>query len=708
MKTLRLLAFRALAMLGTLLTSTIAVALDADVGATCPPLYTFAGADYARLGASVSGVGDFDGDGYGDFMAGAPGAPGVPGAAYVYSGVGGSLLCELQSESSGDNFGNRVSGIGDINNDGYGDVIVGTQTGAGRAYVFLGGSGPYPQTINAANADIILTGEVTGDLFGLALAGAGDVNADGFGDYIVSAFESNAGGTKAGRVYVFLGFAGPFPATIAAGTAHHILTGDDPHARFGASVAGVGDIDLDNYDDLIVGEEGDDAGGANAGAAHVFSGLTGALLHKFNGEFPNDRHGIGVSGAGDVNGDGWPDVVVGSDLYGGWTGKAYVYSGQDWTLLMDITGEAGGDRFGHFVSNAGDINGDGFDDVLLSAYINDAGGHYAGRAYVVLGGNGPYPKSLNASTADFIFTGEATEDRFGWSISSAGNINLDGTDEILVGAVDENHVGSYVYVFDCVSAEIPVSLDIKPGSCTNPLNVRTPGPGIWSIEVDQPADNLGKINPTVLGGLSSVVPVAILGSHDFEISDIDISSLTLEGVSPLRSSMDDVSTPTEGSGDCACPIDEADGLTDLILKFDKQAIVDALGVVWDREIITLTLTGALNDGTPIEGVDCVMIIGGETEPGGTEDPGLITFPNPFNPSAKIGFSLAAAGDVTLDIINITGQRVTTLVNERLDAGQHTVTWNGKTSNGTQVSSGIYFSLLKIDHALYTRKMVLLK
>ena len=505
----------------TLLVACAAVAqfcLPVHAQSDCPPLYTLVGSDYAELGCSVSGAIDFNGDGYDDFMAGAPGAQ----SAFIYSGLDGTLLCELQGEGGNDYFGVRVSGAGDINNDGFGDVIVGAHRNAaagadaGRAYVFLGGPGPYPRTINAANADMILTGEAASDLFGVGVDGIGDVNDDGFGDVVVGAYESSAGAYKAGRVYVFLGSPGPYPQNISADSAYYILTGDDAEARFGASVAGVGDIDLDGYDDFIIGEEGDDAGGTNAGAAHVISGQTGNLLYKFNGEFPNDRHGIGVSGAGDVNGDGWPDVVVGSDLYGGWTGKAYVYSGQDGTLLIDITGEAGGDRFGHFVSNAGDMNGDGFDDVLLSAYINDAGGHYAGRAYVVFGGNGPYPVSMNASEVDFIFTGEAANDRFGWSIACAGNLNNDCTDEIIIGAVDEDHVGSNVYVFDCITYVIDpctFSDDFEDGfidPCRWETGCATrgwdssqsQGEGDWTCSVDEIVDADGFIQMEVQGPTS--------------------------------------------------------------------------------------------------------------------------------------------------------------------------------------------------------------
>lgn len=691
------------------------------ITAQCPPLYTYEGIAYDELGASVSGVGDFNGDGYDDIIAG---APGVQNEAYVYSGLDGTLLCELQSEGGGDDFGGSVSGAGDVNHDGFADVIVGAfrndagGTDAGRAYIFFGGNGPYPRTINAANADMILTGETSHDLFGIAVAGVGDVDGDGFGDVMVGASESNAGAYKAGRVYVFLGSAGPYPVNITAGSAHQILTGDDAEARFGGSIAGIGDIDLDGCDDFVIGEEGDDAGGLNAGAAHVISGRTGSLLYKFNGEYPNDRHGIGVSGAGDINDDGWPDIVVGSDLYNGWTGKAYVYSGKDGTLLIDITGEATGDRFGHFVSTAGDMNGDGFGDLLLSAYINDAGGHYAGRAYVVLGDNGIYPKSINASAADFIFTGEAPDDRLGVSIASAGDLNNDGTDEIIVGAVDENHVGSSVYVFDCVEGEpgsdtTILAFDIKPGSCPNPLNINGGGPNhLWLDDEESGEGEItytGYARPNHYGPVlkGPVIPAAILGTDDLDVNLIDPTTIALNGVLPVRWSYYDVATPVaEDATDCECNDLGPDGLDDLLLKFNKQAIINALGDVMDGDIVTLTISGQFYDGTFFEGSDCVLIIDRGHLDGSVVQ--ISNYPNPFNPSTTISFSLAQESDVELSVFNITGQRVKTLLNGMRETGEHSVIWDGRDESGQTVSSGIYFYRIKTDEFSKTRKMLMMK
>ncbi|GAG34942.1 unnamed protein product, partial [marine sediment metagenome] len=128
---------------------------------------------------------------------------------------------------------------------------------------------------------------------------------------------------------------------------------------------------------------------------------------------------------------------------------------------------------------------------------------------------------------------------------------------------------------------VPISIDIKPGSCPNPINVKSTG----------------------------VLPVAILGSEEFEVSAIDAASIFLNGVPTLRSSYEDVGGPVANRNECECTTDAGDGFGDLVLKFYTQQIVETLGEVNTGDILTLTLTGVLNDGTGIEGADCVVIVG---------------------------------------------------------------------------------------------------
>ncbi|MCH7879867.1 MAG: FG-GAP repeat protein, partial [candidate division Zixibacteria bacterium] len=186
-----------------------------------------------------------------------------------------------------------------------------------------------------------------------------------------------------------------FTLIISSGAAPQCLpyyfTGEAAGDVFGISVSGAGDVNNDGFADLIVGALPNDAGGSNAGRAYVYSGQTGALLHTFTGEAAGDWFGHSVSGAGDVNNDGFADLIVGgpgNNAGGGNAGRAYVYSGQTGALLHTFTGEAAVDFFGFSVSGAGDVNNDGFADLIVGAYRNDAGGSDAGRAYVYSGQTG--------------------------------------------------------------------------------------------------------------------------------------------------------------------------------------------------------------------------------------------------------------------------------------------------------------------------------
>jgi hypothetical protein len=347
-----------------------------------------------------------------------------------------TLIAPL-GEAANDQFGRSVSGAGDVNGDGYADVIVGAWgndaggSASGRAYVYFGGP------LADAVADLTLTGEAASDQFGFSVSGAGDVNGDGYADVIVGAHSNNAGGNASGRAYVYFG--GPLADAVADLT----LTGEAAFNQFGRSVSGAGDVNGDGYADVIVGAWVNDAGGSSAGRAYVYFGgpLADALADlTLTGAAAGDQFGISVSGAGDVNGDGYADVIVGAylnDSGGSDAGRAYVYFGgplADAVADLTLTGAAAVDEFGVSVSGAGDVNGDGYADVVVGAWGNDAGGGSAGRAYVYFGG------TLPNSTADLIFAG-AAGDQLGISVSDAGDLTGDGLADVIAGAFANDEVG---------------------------------------------------------------------------------------------------------------------------------------------------------------------------------------------------------------------------------------------------------------------------
>lgn len=254
-----------------------------------------------------------------------------------------------------------------------------------------------------------------------------------------------------------------------------------------------------------------------------------------------------------------------------------------------------------------------------------------------------------------------------------------------------------------------ISLDIKPGSCPNPLNVKAPKIDAW-VQTDQ-NPVASKMQPDDPPKPKPVLPVAILGTVDFDVSDIDPTSVVLEGVPALRWNIEDVSTPVgEDAEECECNTLGADGYPDLTLKFDKGLIVEALGEVYDGDVVALTITGELSNGTAFEGTDCVVIRGNSQPADGflpPEEPPtavlLGNYPNPFNPTTEISFSLPNACDVKLEVYNVMGQQVVTIVDRFMEAGRHSVTFDGRA-----VASGVYFYRLEAGVFIETKKMVLLK
>ena len=407
--------------------------------------------DEDYFGISVSTAGDVNGDGYSDVIVGADhnDAGGIwAGRAYLYTNSlsGNDIPDEFFTGGAADNyFGCSVSTAGDVNGDGYSDIIVGAygfSSFRGYVYIYFGGIGM------DNSADVLLYGEIfTSDWFGYSVSTAGDVNGDGYDDIIVGANRNEAGGNNAGRAYIYFGGTGMDNIPDVT------LTGETAGDQFGVSVSIAGDLNGDGYSDVIVGAPYNDAGGTDAGRAYIYFG--GASMDNvadviLNGAAAGDDFGSSVCTAGDVNGDGYNDVIVGTpnnDAGGNSAGQAYIYFGgvnMDNNEDVILTGAAADDRFGYSVSTAGDLNGDDYSDVIVGAYHNDAGGTDAGRAYIFFGGI-----SVD-NTADIILTGESASDIFGNSVSVAGDVNGDGYGDVIIGAQYSDASGtntgrSYIY-----------------------------------------------------------------------------------------------------------------------------------------------------------------------------------------------------------------------------------------------------------------------
>jgi len=267
------------------------------------------------------------------------------------------------------------------------------------------------------------------------------------------------------------------------------------------------------------------------------------------------------------------------------------------------------------------------------------------------------------------------------------------------------------------AVNLVVALDIKPGSCPNPLNINA-AESEYYIYVDdllndsQPGNDAGeitKVNPVKKRG---VIPVAILGTDDFDVSLVDVATVMMQGVSSLRNSYEDVSTPIgDDAAECECTDAGPDGYLDLTLKFDKTDVAATLGVINVGDVIPLEITGQLQDGIPFTGTDCVVIVGNPNTAYAQNESsifGLVNYPNPFNPTTQISFSLPSDSYVTLEVYNIMGQRVTSLVNDYRQAGNYTVTWDGRNDAGSSVASGIYFYRIQAGDYSESKKMMLMK
>ena len=313
-----------------------------------------------------------------------------------------------------------------MNGDGYADVVVGARgyvANMGRVYVYLGGASGL-----SATAATILTGETTSIWFGASVASAGDVNGDGYADVVVGAQNVSS---ATGRASIYLGGASGLSTTAAT-----TLTGETSGSSFGVSVAPAGDVNGDGYGDVVVGASGHNS---VTGRAYVFLGGPGGLATTaattLTGEAINNYFGESVATAGDVNGDGYADVVVGAYGYSSGTGRAYVYlggaSGLAAVPATTLTGEAAQNNLGMSAATAGDVNGDGYADVVVGAQGYSTG---TGRAYVFLGGASGLPSGAAAATASTILTGGATSTYFGRSVASAGDANGDGYADVVIGA----------------------------------------------------------------------------------------------------------------------------------------------------------------------------------------------------------------------------------------------------------------------------------
>ncbi|MBI3818073.1 MAG: FG-GAP repeat protein [Planctomycetes bacterium] len=384
-----------------------------------------------EMGDSVGAAHDVNGDGYDDFVVGAPGAgnifPNVPlsGSCWLYSGKTGNVIISEFGPAANAYSGFSVGYVGDVNHDGKPDFAMGSadfNNGEGCVQVFSGS--------NFSQLYLIRDDSINAQL-GASVAIVGDVDGDGVADVLAGSpgeIINNRLNVGAARLY-----------SGATGALLRTATGSNVNDRFGAAVAAIGDVNGDGVPDYAISEPGYDSGAFsfNTGALFVYSGQSGLVIRLIVGN-PNEFLGYAAAGAGDVNKDGVPDLITGSPLAnanGGLSGRVNVWSGANGASLYNWSGNSAGAQFGTSVAGAGDLNQDGYADVIAGAphetFIsvdNGVARTYSGKTGFVLGMFIEVPGGALCGT----------------SVAGGGDVDGDGTPDVIVGApnLNANNLGA--------------------------------------------------------------------------------------------------------------------------------------------------------------------------------------------------------------------------------------------------------------------------
>ena len=320
-----------------------------------------------NLGSGVEKAGDVNGDGVPDIAAGAPMVDGSAGKAYIFDGINGETVLALTADTAGDGFGNSVMGCGDVDGDGHSDVLVGApKAGAGRATLHSGRTGAVLHEF---------VGERSGDRLGNCVAGGGPP-----GDILLVIGVPDAGENRGGQVQVY----------------HHdgenvspafVLEAEATSKAFGEMfLSVVGDVNGDGVLDVYASDWRDGSLGPATGRIRVHSGQDGALLLALSGDNSGDGFGIGSAEAGDVDGDGHDDLIIGAYTHSAGApraGRTTLFSGKDGSVMSQFTATVRNETFGFDATNLGDVNGDDETDFLITSADSPVAGQRSGRVFVM-------------------------------------------------------------------------------------------------------------------------------------------------------------------------------------------------------------------------------------------------------------------------------------------------------------------------------------
>lgn len=581
-------------------------------------LETMANSD--KFGNSVAGIGDLDGDGIEDLVVGADGQ-GVGGSIYVlFMNTDGTVSTSQQitegvggmvgNLDSGDDFGYSVASIGDLDNDGVIDLVVGSEEdsddGSSQGAVWIlflntDGTVKAEQKINESNGGFSGTLDVN-DRFGYAVAGIGDLNNDGNEDIAVGALLDDDGGNGRGSVWIlFLNTDGTVSShqkiSDTAGGFGGILQDTD---NLGSAVAGLGDLDGDGNEDIAVGAYLDDDGATNSGAVYIlFLNSSGTVISEqkisntaggFSGSLGGDEYWAdgGMANMGDLDGDGIIDLAVGES----WDGDGGAGKGSVWTLFLNTDGTVSGhqkisettgglvasldfyDLFGRGIANIGDLDGDGINDMAVGAPFDDDGGSSRGAVYILnLDGVPAFGGSISSQTNVPCFgdcTGSATVSPLGgvgpftYSWSSGGSTDTE------TGLCAGTHT---VTITDAGGLTAAIDVDITVLDATDPL-ISCPGDQTESLDgsctftlpdytgLVTATDNCGTVSvsqsptpATVISTNTTITMTATDGNGNTSNCTFDV---LLDDVTAPTATCQDITVYLDGSGSTSIVADDID------------------------------------------------------------------------------------------------------------------------------------------------------
>ncbi len=640
--------------------------------------YDEAGSSGQRFGASVDGIMDINGDGAWELIVGAPGDPtnGIEAGA-VYFWYGGAALTVApdrlwlnpSASAAYDQFGWSVARIGDVNGGGKDDWAIGAPAGTthdsefGKVYVFFGEK-------SLTQSPLVIAGEGANDRFGFCLDAAGDFDGDGTDDFIVGAPFNNAPGVDQGAAYVIFGSSSEPSSDL--GDALKLtagLAGD----HFGWSVAGAGNF-LAGADCVAVGAPQNDGRGIESGAVYVFEGGTNPNAISDETLDAGETlayawYGYSLDSAGRFDNDTYDDLVIGAPN-NGVTVRAgrvdVVYGGTSVSTTGDVTvdGQVASDLFGFSVAGVHDVEGTSRDDVLIGAPGVSLDGAGAGRAYLYRGGSGSLASSATlALPLSVMIPARADQagDEWGYAVGSAGDFDGDSAWDYAVGATSANN-------FAGTEAGVCRLSDDAGTVVRNDLQ-------LWNADWDQ-----GEVQLRFELALdrNSIVRLR-LDRRDLDEQGFELARHTL---------YDGPATPL---GSLA--------VTAAGFAFrDELARGNASELSYELRIETTTGSElnftALAGPGPIEPVAGLELAGAR--------------PNPFNPTTWIRFRAPRGEAVQCRVLDLRGRTVAELVQGAATGQWQSVRWDGQSTDGGPVASGLYLVQVRQGAEVRTQRVVLAK